>query len=132
MPRRGVMALELLFVLPLVLGVLLATVEFSMLLVAQQQLIISSREGARVAAQGGNQDDVQSAVLVFLGQGSLSQATITAMLTDPTTGQPLPSGSPVSVTVSLPATQAVPDLLAMLGYSISNETLTAMTVMRKE
>jgi Flp pilus assembly protein TadG len=129
--RRGTVALELLLVLPIVLGVLLATVEFSMLLVAQQQLLVASREGARAAAQGGTLSDVQNAVQVFLGQGNLSQASLQATLTD-ATGQPLPSGSPVAVALSLPATQAVPDLLAFLGFSIRSETLTAATVMRKE
>jgi Flp pilus assembly protein TadG len=111
--------------------VVLAVIEFSLILVAQQQVVTASREGARVAAQGGSQDDVTQTVQQFLGGGSLMNATIAAVLTDDT-GQRLPSGSPVAVAVSVPATQAVPDLLAFVGYSIQGETLAAQTVMRKE
>jgi len=124
-------ALELLLALPILLAALLGVVEFSLLLVARQQLVTASREGARVAAQGGGQAEVVQAVQQFLGPGSLSNASIVAALADDT-GQPLPSGQPVCVTVSLPTTQAVPDLLAFVGFSIGGETLVAQTIMRKE
>jgi hypothetical protein len=52
-------------------------------------------------------------------------------LTD-SSGNPLPSGEPVAVWVSLPATAAVPNLLRYIGYDIAQETLVARTVMRKE
>lgn len=130
-PRHGTLAIELLIVLPLLLTVLLAGVEFSLLLVAQQQVVVASREGARVAAQGGAADDVQAAVQKFLGQGPLSQASVTATLTDDH-GQPIPAGGSVSVTVSIAATQAVPDMLAYVGISLSNQSLVGRTVMRKE
>jgi len=129
--RRATAALELLLALPILLAVVLGVVEFSLMLVAQQELVTASREGARVAAQGGAQTDVVQAVHQFHGSGNLSSATIVAVLTD-SSGQPLPSGQPVSVTVSIPATQAVPDLAAFIGFSISGETLAAQTVMRKE
>jgi Flp pilus assembly protein TadG len=129
--RRATVAVELLLALPVLLAVLLGVVEFSLLLVARQELVTASREGARVAAQGGAQTDVIQAVQQFLGAGNLSSATITAVLTD-AMGQPLASGQPVSVTVSLPATKAAPDLLKFIGFSIGGETLTAQTIMRKE
>jgi Flp pilus assembly protein TadG len=129
--RRATVAVELLLALPVLLAVLLGVVEFSLLLVARQELVTASREGARVAAQGGAQTDVIQAVQQFLGAGNLSSATITAVLTDGM-GQPLASGQPVSVTVSLPATKAAPDLLKFIGFSIGGETLTAQTIMRKE
>jgi Flp pilus assembly protein TadG len=129
--RRGSLAVELLIVLPVLLGILLGMVEFSMLLVSRQELLTASREGARVAAIGGSQADVEAAVRQFLGAGSLSQATITTVLAD-NQGQPLPSGSPVAVTVSIPATQAAPDLLVFIGFSLRGENLIAQTVMRKE
>jgi Flp pilus assembly protein TadG len=129
--RRGSLAIEMLIVLPVLLAIMLGMVEFSMLLVSRQELLTASREGARVAAIGGSQDDVEAAVRQFLGTGSLSQATITTVLTD-NQGQPLPSGSPVAVTVSLPANQAAPDLLVFIGFSLRDETLVAQTVMRKE
>jgi hypothetical protein len=36
------------------------------------------------------------------------------------------------VTISIPATQAVPDLLAFVGFSLRKHRLTAQTVLRKE
>jgi Flp pilus assembly protein TadG len=129
--RRGSLTAELLFVLPILLVFLLGTVEYSMLFLAEQQLMVASREGARVAALGGTSTDVEQAARQVLGTGSLGQATVESVLTDDL-GQPLPTGSPVAVTVSIPAAQAVPDLLAFAGLSIRNQTLAAQTVMRKE
>ncbi|HYT89943.1 MAG TPA: TadE/TadG family type IV pilus assembly protein [Gemmataceae bacterium] len=129
--RPAALAVELLFALPVLLAMLLGTVEFSMLLVARQQLLVASREGARVAAQGGDATEVEQAVSLFLGASSLAGASVQSVLTDDV-GEPLPSGAPVTVTVTLPTARAVPDLLAFIGFSIRGDTLIAQTVMRKE
>ncbi len=129
--RRASFTIELLFVLPILLAVLLGTVEFSMLGLARQQLVAASREGARAAALGGNEQEVQQAAQLFLGNGPLGNATVYANVTDKT-HVPVASGKPVAVTVSIPANQAVPDLLAFVGFSIQNETIAAQTVMLKE
>ncbi len=129
--RRAGAALELLLVFPVLLSLLLALVEFSMLLAARQQLAGASREAARVAAQGGDLLAVQTAASLYLGQGNLANAQVLAVLTD-ANGMPLPSGAPVAVTVQVPATQAAPNLLAYVGLSLQNEVLSAQTVMRKE
>ena len=129
--RRAGVALELLLVFPILLSLLLAMVQFSMLLAARQQLAGASREAARVAAQGGDLTAVQATAALYLGQGNLSNAQVLAVLTDPS-GLPLPSGAPVAVTVQVPANQAAPDLLAFAGLSIKNEVLSAQTVLRKE
>jgi TadE-like protein len=129
--RRGTVALELLLALPVLLGVVLGVVEFGLMLVAEQQLVAASREGARVASQGGAQSDVVQAVEQFLGSGTLRNAMINAVLTD-NMGQPLASGQPVTVTVSIPAKQVVPDLLKFVGFSIAGENLVGQTTMRKE
>ena len=129
--RKGSFTLELLFVLPILLAVLLGTIEFSMFGLARQQVVAASREGARVAALGGSDQDVLQAAQRFLGNGQLANATIQVGITD-ITGNPIPSGQPVQVTVSVPANLAAPDLLAFIGFSIKNETIAAQTVMRKE
>jgi Flp pilus assembly protein TadG len=128
--RRGSLTVELLLVLPILMTVMLAAFEFSMLAQVRQQLLLASREGARVAALGGTPADVQLATQRALG-GTLKNATIQATLTD-AAGNPVASGQPVSVLVSVPGGQAVPDLLAFIGFSVRNETLAAQTVMRKE
>jgi len=129
--HRGSLTLELLFVLPILLIVLLATVEFSILGLSRQQLVAASREGARVAALGGSELDIDNAVQLYLGNGQLANAAIQVVITDPS-GNPLPSGAPVTVTVAVPATQAAPDVLSFTGISLVNETIIAQTVMRKE
>ena len=129
--RSGSFTLELLFVLPILMALLLGTIEFSMFGLARQQVVAASREGARAAALGGNAQDVQQAAAMFLGNGALANATVQATLTD-ARGNPVASGQPVAVTVSIPANEAVPDLLPFIGFSIQNETITAQTVMRKE
>jgi Flp pilus assembly protein TadG len=128
--RGGSITVELLLVLPILMAVLLGTFEFSMLAQVRQQLVLASREGARVAALGGTQADVTQATQQSLG-GVLQNATIQVNIADGG-GNPTPSGQPVSVLVSIQAGKAVPDLLTFIGYSISNQTLAAQTVMRKE
>jgi hypothetical protein len=129
--RRASLAVELLFVLPLLLLVLLGTVELSLWLTAQQQVALASREGARAAARGGNAQAVLQAVQQVLGPNRAPAAQVQATLTD-ASGQPLPSGAAVSVLVALPAGRVVPDLLGLAGLSIANETLASQTVMSKE
>jgi hypothetical protein len=68
---------------------------------------------------------------LVLGTGRMADADIQAILTDGD-GQPLPSGEPVVVVVSLPASPAVPDLLPFMALSIRNEQIIARTVMRKQ
>ena len=129
--RRGVVMIELLVALPVLLAILLGTIEFSMILVARQQLQLASREGARVASIGGNETEVQTAVQNFLGKGALAGAQVQSILTD-AGGQPIPSGGSVQVVVTIPTTQAVPNLLGGFGVSVAGDTLIAGTAMRKE
>ena len=130
--RGGTVAIELLFALPIVLALLLAMFEFSMILVSWQQLVAASREGARVAALGGDAQEVEQAVRNFLGSsGRLTAAEVQSLLTDDQ-GQPLPAGGQVEVLVSVPTAQAVPDLLRFFGFSTEGELLVARTAMRKE
>jgi hypothetical protein len=129
--RRGSLSVELLFVFPILLAVLLGAVQFSLWLSAQQRVALASREGARVAATGGTSDEVAAAVRATLGDARFSAAEVRAGLTE-SNGDPVASGEPVSVVVSLPAAAVVPDLLRFVGFSIRNEILASQTVMRKE
>jgi Flp pilus assembly protein TadG len=129
--RRGSLTLELLFVLPILLAVLLGTIEFSMMAVARQQLLAASREAARVASQGGNFADIQATVQTVLPGRAFANATIVAQITDDA-GNPIPSGQPVAVCVGVRTGDAVPDLLRFFGLSLSEQRLTACSVSRKE
>jgi hypothetical protein len=109
----------------------LALVQFSMMIASQHMLAAASREGARVAAAGGSEEEVCKAVRRFLGEGRLSCAEVQAELTD-SSGRPIPAGEPVTVTVSIATDQAAPNFLAILGFGPPEKTLCARTVMRKE
>jgi hypothetical protein len=126
------MLIEALIVLPLLLALVLVTVQFGMAIIARQQVEAACREGARVAAQGGSRHDVEAAVRRILGSsGRLSAARVDATLTDGN-GDPLPSGEPVRVTVLVPAGMVAPDMAPFLGFSLANQVIAAQVVMRKE
>jgi len=120
-------AVELLLLLPIVLILIVGMVEYSMILSIDQQLAVASREGARVAAQGGDSCEVEAAARLALGCGSVGQnAVVTSQLTDI-------SGNPVLVRVAVcDASSVVPDMLRFLGFSIQNQELAGATVMRRE
>ncbi|MBX7105494.1 MAG: pilus assembly protein [Gemmataceae bacterium] len=126
--RRAALAVELLLALPVLLAVLLATVEFSVFLSARQQVTSAAREAARVAALGGSADDVQTSVARFLGP---NVAEIQSKLTDDN-GDPLPVGDPVTVVVTVPTFKMVPELLGFIGFSLRGTEISARAVMRKE
>lgn len=134
-PRRGILALELLIVLPILLIVVLTAVQFSLTLHARQQLVAASREGCRVAALGGDLGEVEQTIRRTLGSGRLADADIE--LTDETgkpiqTGTIISTGDLVAVWVRLPTIHVVPDLLRFMGYSIQKDEMVARTVMRRE
>jgi len=126
--RRGILALELLFVLPIVLTLLLAMVQFSLLMSARQQVTNASREGARVLALGGGADEVRWAVDRFLGE---NVAKINATLADEN-GDPIASGQPVEVVVSIPTRALVPEMLGIIGFGLGDAKLISKSVMRRE
>jgi hypothetical protein len=125
----------LIFVFPFLLMFLLGMVEVSLMLFSRQQLVAASREGARVAALGGDETDVQETVVRYLGPGRLADADVAVTAVD---GQPvrsardIPSGEPVEVWLRLPTAHAVPDLLRFVGFSIREDEIVVRTVMRKE
>jgi Flp pilus assembly protein TadG len=160
--RSGSFAVELLLTTPVLLGLIFAVVQIAMMTAANEHLAAASREGCRVAALGGGPSEIIRAVQNHLGQGNLGTAQIQAVLTQQQDGtpvltaltddngqpindpfqsngqssneptQPVPSGEPVLVRVQTPASNAVPDLLAILGVSVQNNNLVGQTIMRKE
>jgi hypothetical protein len=129
--RTASAAVELLLVLPLVLLLLTAMVQIGMLMAAEQQLQLASREAARVGALGGSAQDVENAARLVLGNGSLSQATVTSVLTD-SAGRPLPSGAAIIVEVRLPTQSAVPNFVGWAGITLAGDTISGRTAFRKE
>jgi hypothetical protein len=133
--RRGSLTVELLLVFPILLGLLLAMIEFSMLLYSRQQLVAASREGARTAALGGDLRDVEQTVRYYLGEGRLADAQVSMIDMhgqSVSAANAVPPGEPVEVWLRLRANHAVPDLLRIVGYSIKDDEIVARTVMRRE
>jgi Flp pilus assembly protein TadG len=129
MPRRrgAIHAVELMLLLPIVLALIVGMVEYSMILSIDQQLAVASREGGRVAAQGGSAAEVEAAARLVLGAGAVGKhAAVTSQLTDV-------SGDPVAVRVAVAdAAAVVPNMLRFVGFSIKNKPLAGSTVMRRE
>jgi Flp pilus assembly protein TadG len=120
-------AVELMLLLPIVLAIVLGMIEYSLMLSADQQLAVASRQGARVAAQGGRADEVEASARLALGTGRLAKrAVVKSLLSDV-------SGTPVTVAVSVPdAATVIPNMLRFVGFSIKNRPLAGSTVMMRE
>jgi Flp pilus assembly protein TadG len=126
--RRGaVLSTELILLVPIAFGLLMALAEFSMLWLANQRVVAAAQAACRTATlPGATVDAVQQAAASALAKPALiSQATI-----EVTWAQH--SGDPVLVEVRLPMRAAAPDLLAFLGFGLGDGQLVAQCVMRKE
>jgi len=136
--RRATVALELVLVLPVLLILLLAMIEFGMLLTARQELLAASREGARAASHGGGDRrkvnrEVRETVRDALGKGRLADADVDIHWSDQgRRGRRRNGRERVEVVVHVGATHVVPNLLGWAGFSIEKERLEAATVMAVE
>jgi hypothetical protein len=119
--------MELLLVLPILLGLLLGLVEFSMLWSAGHLAQRAATAGCRVASfPGSDLADVEHAVEHSLGKGSL----IEAYQVEVRGGRF--SGDEVWIRVEVPMRAAAPDLLKVFGLGFKERKLAAQAVMRKE
>jgi hypothetical protein len=119
--------MELLIVMPLLLTLFLAAIEFGLIWSANQRVKVASVQGCRVATlPGACADDVKAAVKSALGQAGLaatSRVTIEGGVC---------SGDLVAVDVVVPMNAASPDMLRIFGFSLRTRQLTGRTVMRME
>lgn len=121
------MSMELVFVLPILLGLLLAIVEFGMLWSANQRVKQAANAAARVATfPGTNTAAVTQAAALALDKKPLVESMQCAVAGGAY------SGDMVAVRISVPMRAAAPDLLSFLGFSLNNRYLLAETIMRKE
>jgi hypothetical protein len=133
--RRGSLTMEMILLFPIALAFFLAMIEFSLILHCRQQILAASREGCRVAALGGDVEEVQVTIKRYLGDGRLGEAEVELTNGDGesiSSSTIIHSGDPVEVWVRIPTGYVVPDLLRCVGYSIRNDEIVARTVMRKE
>jgi Flp pilus assembly protein TadG len=144
--RRGaVLSLELIMVMPVLLMVLLATVEFGILLMSSQGVGAAAAVGSRNAALPSSTRAtvvaaVDSALVGYVWKNTREVEVFvdsgSGFVKDtPMPGTLLanaPSGSIVSVTVNVEMDNAAPDLLKYFGLSLNNKYLTTTYVTRKE
>jgi Flp pilus assembly protein TadG len=137
--RRGHVVVELMIALPVLLLLLLGTIEFSLLLSTRQQVLFAAQQGALVAAQnatccGQVQDNstdpaqlascesttvgltvfgqVKTAVQNSLDPGSLLAGNAQVRIS--CTPQTASNNGTVTVSVVIPVEQSVPNLLPII------------------
>ncbi len=112
--------------LPLLLLVLFAVFEYSMLFFARGSVVEASRVGARTATYPGSSlEVVEQSVAGSLGPQLSQNANVLVEM-----GQF--SGDRVSVVVQVPMANASPDLLWPIGFGLQGRYLVAETVMERE
>jgi Flp pilus assembly protein TadG len=138
--RKGaLLSIELIVVLPLLLAILLASVEFGLLLMAAQGVSAAANVGAREAALPSATEAQVIAAVDTAVQGwvwrNYSEVVIFingVKATSPGQLAAAPTGATVSVTVSVPMDQAAPKLLNSFGINLMGKELTSTYVTRKE
>jgi len=134
-PRGSAVAVgsvvELILIFPILAGFLLGTIEFSLLLLhPARQMLAASREGARVAARCGTDEEVKAAVKQALGT-SIAAADNAQTAVTRTTAMPPNTRDQVQVTVQVADTKVVPNLIPFI-IDLRNEQLVTITVMNVE
>lgn len=153
-PGRGVIVVELLLAFPVLFVMLLAVVEFSLIIINVQHVSQAARLGAKMAAEtpglGGFTDPpltntttatIRTQVdrqLFTAGLGEYASRGVTlrhtvaagyvaidGLATDPTLPA-MPSGA-VRVTVSIELSRLTPNLLSSFGYSTADQTVEMTT-----
>jgi len=127
----ALLSIELMLVLPVVIILLLAIVEFSMLWSANQLVKTASHAGCRVATLPAvsleeTEAAAERAVTVALAKRPLINAYRLRL----ESGQF--AGDAVCCEVRLPMAAAAPNLLAVFGFDLDGRELVARSVMRKE
>ncbi len=152
--RHGVIVVELILTFPILFIMLLAVIEFSLIIANLQQVSQSTRTGAKMAAEtpglGGFTDPpltnttattIRAAVdrqFLTAGFGSNASRGLTLrhtvgagyVATDGTASDPTQPAMPnnaVRVTVSVDLSKLTPDLLSTFGYSTSGQTVELST-----
>lgn len=114
----AILSMELVLVLPIILLLLFAVCEFSMLASAQTQISDSARNTARLMSLTGMPAaEAETRVLSMLGPVMSRGARVRVI-----PGQ-FP-GDSCQVTVFVPMKNATPDLLWMTGFSVKERVLT--------
>lgn len=130
--QRGALTIELVLGLPIVLMVMLAVVEFGLLLMASQAVSSAANQGAREASlPGATVEGTAAVVHRSLGSWRFSSA-IEPVVVEPASLEQTRTGDLVSVTVAVDSSRAAPNLLKMFGIDLAGRRLSSTYVYRKE
>lgn len=127
----GQSLVEFTLILPLLLILLFAIVDFGRAFYTWNSLSNAAREGARVAAVQGSNAQINSAVTAAMGGLTTTSPTLTRTYTNVQAAK----GETVTVTLNYQFTYVTPisPLLVFIGgSSIANPTLTSTSAMRLE
>jgi Flp pilus assembly protein TadG len=101
--RRGTSAVEMAFIAPVFLTLVLGIIEASRLGMVSQLLTTAAREGCRVAViDGSTATDVQTRIDAVLSGSGISVGTITPTCPSPYSWDSAPSGTAITVSLSVP------------------------------
>lgn len=122
----AILSMELVLVLPIILVLLLALVEFGMIMQARGSVVEATRVAGRLAAQSNAApESVDLAARRALGNKLGQAADVDVIL-----GQH--PGDRVAVAVKVPMNSASPDFLFWIGLSNKGKQLTAVSEFVKE
>jgi Flp pilus assembly protein TadG len=157
--RDGSVTLEFLLVLPVLLIVLLAAVEFGMFFSNMQQVAVASRTGAELASQtvslpdtGLVPIDITNAISQQLSTSGIAYGAVllehnadgdphllttpdplTSPCNPPATALPtLTYGHYVRITICVPMTELAPNCLARFGFDLTGRSAKSSTTFRYE
>ena len=112
-PRQGVAAVELALCMPLIMLLLLGTIDACSMIFMKQSLTIAAYEGARTSViPGADASEIEADCLQVTSDRGIQGATVTVTPADPTTAL---VGDFIAVTVTAPCDNN--SILASLFYS---------------
>jgi Flp pilus assembly protein TadG len=127
--RRGAAAVEFAVVAPVFFLLVFGMIEYGRMVMVQQIIVNSAREGCRQAVlDGSSTSGVKSTVITAMSSGNITIATSNVTVSpDPPSNAAF--GDPVTVTVTVPFNQVswLPSPMYLGGKS-----MTASTTMRRE
>jgi len=126
--RTGaLLSTELMFVLPILMGIFFALVEVGMLWTANHRLAAAARAACRAAAMpGAGHSDAEHAAVRSLARPALVHEHKMRMHRGPHTGDP------IWIELRVPMRAVAPDLFWFLGFGLGDRQLVAQCVMRCE
>ncbi len=124
--RRGILTIEMLMVLPILVIVLMAVFEFSILFFARSSVVQASRLAARQASLGTiSQEELEQIVSQVLSPTLQRDHEVYLI---PATR----AGEVLTVGLRVPMSSAAPDLLWPVGFSLKGRYLAEETSLVRE